>query len=64
MKTRDSPGKQACDVAYNLLDGLVLVDGAPLGRLPDHFTSHATYARIFGNVSAKYFPLVMELMVN
>ena len=51
METLASPEKRASNVCYNLLDGLVLVDGSPLGRLPESFTTHETYRRTFGNVS-------------
>ena len=51
METLESPEKRASNVCYNLLDGLVLIDGSPLGRLPESFTTHETYRRTFGNVS-------------
>jgi hypothetical protein len=35
----------------NLLSGLLLIDGQPLGRLPRAYTSHPLYLRTFGNVS-------------
>ena len=50
MKTLTASEKHASNVFYNLLDGLVLIDGSPLGRLPKPFTSHETYRRTFGNV--------------
>ena len=50
-ETLASPEKHASNVCYNLLDGLVLIDGSPLGRLPESFTTHETYRRTFGNVS-------------
>jgi hypothetical protein len=46
---------------YNLLDGLVLIDGSPLGRLPESFTSHQTYHRSFGNVSPSPLLVVYRL---
>ena len=56
METRGGDGKRAANVCYNLLDGLVLIDGSPLGRLPEPFTSHKTYSRTFGNVRLTPFP--------
>ncbi|KZP26585.1 hypothetical protein FIBSPDRAFT_928540 [Athelia psychrophila] len=35
-------------VHLNFLDGVLLVDGKPLSRLPETFTRHATFTRIFG----------------
>jgi hypothetical protein len=37
-------------VHYNILDGELLVDGKPLGRLPREITGHPTYRRIFNQV--------------
>ena len=51
METLASPETHASNVCYNLLDGLVFIDGSPLGRLPESFTTHETYRRTFGNVS-------------
>ena len=50
-ETLASPGKHASNVCYNLLDGMVLIDGSPLVRLPESFTTHETFRRTFGNVS-------------
>ena len=36
-------------VHYDLLSGQLLVGGKPLGRLPDLYFKHPTYARIFRN---------------
>lgn len=35
---------------YNLLSGQLLVDGEPVGRMPENFVSHATYQRVFREV--------------
>ena len=43
-------GQRAQKVFYNILDGELLVDGKPLGRLPQEIVGHATYKRIFGQV--------------
>ena len=37
-------------VSFNLLDGLLLVDGKPLGRLPDAIVRHPLYNLVFGKV--------------
>ncbi|QRW06904.1 kinase-like protein [Ceratobasidium sp. AG-Ba] len=36
------------EVHLNLLEGKLLVDGQPLGRLPREYVIHPTYARLFG----------------
>ncbi|KAG2341478.1 hypothetical protein BDR05DRAFT_1001591 [Suillus weaverae] len=36
-------------VHYNLIDGCLLVDGKPLGRLPSIIVQHLTYQTIFGD---------------
>jgi hypothetical protein len=41
-------------VHLNLLDGLLLVNGKPLGRLPRDFVTHPTYIRTLGQVSSYY----------
>jgi hypothetical protein len=38
------------EVHYNLLTGQLLIAGNPLGRLPEGFTRHSTYASILGAV--------------
>jgi len=55
LKSRTAPllggtGQRAQDVYYNILDGELLVDGKPLGCLPQEIVRHATYKRIFGQV--------------
>jgi hypothetical protein len=45
----DSQSPQA--VHYNLINGCLLVDGKPLGRLPSIIVQHPTYQAIFGDVS-------------
>lgn len=37
-------------VHLNLLEGRLLIDGKPLGRLPREYVSHPSYARLFGQV--------------
>ena len=48
--TRASGRELSRTIGYNLLDGQVLIDGFPLGRLPASFSFHKTYIRTFGNV--------------
>ncbi|KAL8856035.1 MAG: hypothetical protein Q9178_007344 [Gyalolechia marmorata] len=36
-------------VCYNLLDGGLLIDGSPLGTLPQEYTAHAVFVRVFGD---------------
>ena len=38
-------------IQFNVLEGEMLVGGAPFGRLPNQITKHETYTRIFGQVS-------------
>jgi hypothetical protein len=37
-------------VHFNLLEGQLLVNGKPLGRLPQEYVIHPTYTRLFGQV--------------
>lgn len=37
-------------VHLNLLEGRLLIEGKPLGRLPREYVSHPTYTRLFGQV--------------
>jgi hypothetical protein len=48
--TAPLPGLRAQEVHYNILNGKLLVDGKPLGRLPQEIVNHPTYSRIFGQV--------------
>ena len=43
-------GQRAQQVHYNILTGKLLVDGKPVGRLPEEIVKHSTYSRIFGQV--------------
>jgi hypothetical protein len=38
-------------VQFNLIDGRLLINGKPLGRLPPNIVSHPIYARVLGRVS-------------
>ena len=47
-KTKECSGCASQKVLYNALDGELLVDGRPLGRLPKDYLSSGTYRRVFG----------------
>lgn len=48
--TLPSGGQQSQDIQLDILSGKLLVDGKPLGTLPDAITMHKTYQRLFGRV--------------
>lgn len=41
------------EVHYNLLNGALLVEGLPLGRMPLNYTTHPIYLELLGEVSAE-----------
>ncbi|KAL0576778.1 hypothetical protein V5O48_005205 [Marasmius crinis-equi] len=43
-------------IHFNLITGQLLVDGKPLSRLPDEFTSNSEYLRIFGKTILDVVP--------
>jgi hypothetical protein len=45
-----SSGSIAQCVHYDLIDGVLLIDGKSLGRLPHEYIIHPTYTRTFGTV--------------
>lgn len=47
-RTKECSGCASQTVLYNALDGELLVDGRPLGRLPKEYLSSGTYRRVFG----------------
>jgi hypothetical protein len=49
-RTASTTGQISQVVHYNLLDGSLLVDGKPLGRLPNEILWHPLYKLIFGEV--------------
>ncbi|KAG6887769.1 hypothetical protein C0992_010818 [Termitomyces sp. T32_za158] len=57
--TSCASGSIECHVHYNILDGSLLINGEPLGRLPSSIIGHPTYARIFG---AKILEVVPSLL--
>ncbi|KAF2276055.1 uncharacterized protein EI97DRAFT_47175 [Westerdykella ornata] len=44
-------------VHFNLLTGQLLVNGVPLSRLPDAYTSHPVYHRLLGKASIEVLPV-------
>lgn len=46
------------EVHFNLLNGELLVEGLPLGRMPLDHTTHPTYLELLGEVSTKILPMV------
>ncbi|KAG6815622.1 hypothetical protein H0H93_009322, partial [Arthromyces matolae] len=49
-------------VHYNLLDGTLLIDGKPLGRLPASIVQHSTYVRLLGNKILDVVPSTLPAM--
>lgn len=47
-QTKASSGCASQTVLYNVLDGELLVDGRPLGRLPREYLNKESYRRVFG----------------
>jgi hypothetical protein len=43
------------EVHYNLLTGQLLIDGKPLGRLPQEIVEHRTYQSVLGSVGDQVF---------
>ena len=60
--TEAKPGKASQRVLYNLLEGELLVDGVPLGRLPSMYTESESYLRILGAQLIRVFTADMEGM--
>lgn len=52
------PNQQAQYVQLNLLNGLLLVNSEPLGRLPAEIIANPTYSRVLGNVRSITFELI------
>ncbi|KAG9127629.1 hypothetical protein FRC07_011512 [Ceratobasidium sp. 392] len=48
----------------NLVEGKLLVNGKPLGRLPREYTSHPTYIRLFGQISFDLDKNTKELSIR
>ena len=60
--TEPKPGKASQRVLYNLLEGELLVDGVPLGRLPTMYTESKSYLRILGAQVIRVFTADMKGM--
>jgi hypothetical protein len=50
-ETAVEAGQESQSVQVNLLEGRLLINGKPLGRLPTSFVTNPIYSRIFGQVS-------------
>ncbi|KAF9255590.1 hypothetical protein L218DRAFT_1034217 [Marasmius fiardii PR-910] len=46
----------SCQVAYNVLENQLLINGKPLGRLPSEILSHVMYSRLFGQIILDVVP--------
>ena len=60
--TEAKPGKASQQVLYNLLEGELLVDGVPLGRLSTLYTKSESYLRVLGAQLIRVFTADMEGM--
>jgi hypothetical protein len=54
--TSSGAGGRSQDVHVNLLDGQLLVNGKPLGRLPRSISQHPMYLRVLGKVFGPILP--------
>ena len=55
-------GSYIQSVHFSILDGTLLIDGHPLGRLPDEYTKHNLFLQIFGNRVFLTYPSSMRGM--
>ncbi|KAH8798597.1 hypothetical protein F5884DRAFT_687263 [Xylogone sp. PMI_703] len=62
-KTSSEHGYQSMVVHYDILDGLLLINGAPLTRLHEAYETHNTYRRIFKQKILDIIPSPMEGML-
>ena len=62
-ETTTKAGQRVQRVCYNLLEGELLVDGKPLGRLPANYIRNKTYIRLFGARTFRVFPSDMSRML-
>ena len=60
--TEAKPGRTSQRVLYDLLEGELLVDGVPLGRLPKMYTQSEIYLRVLGAQLIRVFTADMEGM--
>ena len=61
--TTTEAGQRVREVCYNLLEGDLLVEGKPLGRLPADYIRNKTYIRLFGAQTFRVFPSDMSGML-
>ena len=62
-ETTSKVGQRVQQVCYNLLEGELLVDGKPLGRLPADYIRNKTYIRLFDARTFRVFPSDMSGML-
>ena len=49
MKTQESSVQTSQEIHYNILEGELIVDGMPVGRLPKEYLCNYLYKRVFGS---------------
>ncbi|KAK0738067.1 hypothetical protein B0T18DRAFT_394422 [Schizothecium vesticola] len=54
--------RQPIKVSFNILKGLVLVDGYPLARLPESYQVHPTFVQLFGQQILDVMPSAVRGM--
>lgn len=62
-KTAMTPDRRSQQVHYNILEGELLVDGKPLGRLPADYIQNSLYLRLFGAQILRVFSSDMDGML-
>ena len=62
-RTASSPNRRSQQVHYNILEGELLVDGSPLGRLPTDYIQNILYVRLFGAQVLHVFSSDMDGML-
>ena len=62
--TAPTDDQSSQEVHLNLLDGSLLVDGKPLGRLPNEILQHLLYNTIFGEVRLATAPDVKQVLIT
>ncbi|KAM7211531.1 hypothetical protein V8F06_013081 [Rhypophila decipiens] len=55
-------GERPCRFQYNLLTGLLLVNGQPLSAMPQSIRSHPLYERLFGDIGLRVVPSTLPGM--
>ncbi len=62
-RTASSSDRRSQELHYNMLEGELLVDGKPLGRLPTNYIQDTLYLRLFGAQILHVFPSDMDGMI-